>query len=449
MMSSKNENNESSRPGDDAIVIDATESAVPVLSDEQVMQSGSSGRSGMLGWLALLLALLALLAVAAQLWWFWQHSADVDEIGELLTQQASASGAEFDAAREGVERLRQDIQRQLGQRDKQIAQLTSALDEANAIIDGQGRRLLALTATTTDDWRIAEVEYLLRLANQRLLTAGDVSSALELLAAADRILLELNDPRLFELREALAQDRMALAQLGEIDVDGVYLALAALSGNVDQLPLLVVPDFEPGQPEPAASANEASRLPAWSTQLASIGVQTWQELKSLIVIQPMEGAIKPLLPPEQQYYLRSNLRLLISQAQLALLDGRETAYQTSLQSAADWVADYFPADEPAVAAYVDQLNQLLGREMQQALPDVSQSLLAVRAFIAKQHAMARAGFAPAGTAKSDEPEAATDDAAEADTANDVAAERVVAEGAAADDVVEAVQAAASEAGEQQ
>ncbi len=394
-MSNKNDNSESSEQRDDTVVIDA---AVPVLSDEQALQESPPAPGRALGWFALLLALLALVAVAAQAWWSWQQKSNVDEIGEVLTRQASSAGAQFDAARDDIESLKQNIEQQLNRRDDQIERLTSALEEANAVIDGQGRRLLALTATTTDDWRVAEVEYLLRLANQRLLTAGDASSALELLTAADRILLELNDPRLFELREAIAQDRIALAQFGELDIDGIYLALAALSDNVDELPLLVVPDFEPAPAVQSASTDEDGAAAAWSSKLASIGVQTWRELKSLVVIQPSVTSIKPLLPPEQQYYLRSNLRLLLNQAQLALLDGRETAYQGSLQSAISWVSDYFPMDEPAIGAYIDELNQLLQQKVQRDLPDVSESLLAVRGFIARQHAMARSGVVEAPAA---------------------------------------------------
>ena len=413
-MSTPKDNTDDPGQRDDTIVIDA---AVPVLSEEQALGETPPARGRALGWFALFMAMLALAAVALQAWLSWQQKSDVDEMGAVLTQQASAAGAQFDAAREDIAGLKQRMEQALDQRDDEIKRLATSLDEANAIIAGQGRRLLALTATTTDDWRIAEVEYLLRLANQRLLTAGDASSALELLSAADRILLELNDPRLFELREAIAQDRMALAQYGEIDIDGIYLALAALSDNVDQLPLLVVPDFEPAPASRAASPEPDAQPPAWSMRLAAIGVQTWRELKSLVVIQPATTSIKPLLPPEQQYYLRSNLRLLLSQAQLALLDGRETAYHGSIESAVNWVSDYFPEDEPAVTAYVDQLNQLGQHKVERDLPDVSQSLLAVRGFIAKQHAMARAGVdvkpSAGETSSGSEPAAAGDSSADA------------------------------------
>ncbi|MGB5323912.1 MAG: uroporphyrinogen-III C-methyltransferase, partial [Pseudomonadales bacterium] len=270
------------------------------------------------------------------------------------------------------------------------------------LIEGQSLRLLSLTATTTDDWRLAEVEYLLRLANQRILTSKDGRTALNLLNAADDILVELGDPRLYELREAIANDRAALSLVGQTDLDGVFLQLAALAAQIDKLPLLSVPDFSmrAAAAEPNADAIPVvqGRRQGLAGRFGEIARSTWAELKSLVVIQRSDASVRPLLPPEQQYYLRNNLRLLINQAQLALLDGRQAPYRESLANAVGWLEDYFPMQEAANRAVTATLAELSGLAISAEYPDVSASLLAIKAFIAEQHRLDKSGQNKSGKA---------------------------------------------------
>jgi len=280
--------------------------------------------------------------------------------------------------------------------------LQQALSDANAVLDGHTRRLLSLTATTTDDWRLAEVEYLLRLANQRILISKDAQTALNLLQAADQIVLELGNPQLFTLREAIANDSAAIAMVGELDLDGVFLKLAAQARQIDKLLLLRVPEFTSQPAPPIHNLAGASELAApvsltesWLARLQEIAQSTWAELKSLVVIQQRGSDIKPLLPPEQQYYLRNNLRLLINQAQLALLDGRAIPYRESLTEAVSLLENHFPLEQAANQQMVSELAALAAVKVTADYPDVSDSLIAIKAVFAEQDRLNQgAGKAP-------------------------------------------------------
>ena len=354
--------------------------AIPTLSRPIVNAPAAAKKGNSVAFFAFLLALIAVAGSGYIGWMLYQQT---DQLHALQTV-SDGHRQQSQSLQQSIASSKDSTTRSFAVSDKKIAALSAALQESNAIIEGHSRRLLSLTATTTDDWRLAEVEYLLRLANQRILTSKDGESALNLLRASDQILLELNDPRLFSVRESIAQDRAALAIVGQQDLDGVFLQLSALARVIDQLPLLVVPEFTTER-ENVVAATAISETEGWQQKLQAIGLSTWRELKSLLVIQSRDVDIKPLLPPEQQYYLRNNLRLLISQAQLALLDGRQTAYADSLSNASQWLNDYFPVDEAVIQAVIAELEQLQSLQVEVELPDVSNSLLAIKAFIADQH----------------------------------------------------------------
>ncbi len=338
--------------------------------------------------LALLLAVLVALVVACLGWILLQQQ---DQL-QVLSGNSTNDQEQLQNYQRTVASNHSYLSDELAARGRELSSLRVALEDASVVIDGHSRRLLSLTATTTDDWRLAEVEYLLRLANQRILLSKDGVTALNLLRASDQILLELGDPRLFNVRKAIADDRAALAIVGQQDLEGVFLQLSALSGQIDKLPLLVLPKFTSAKnlalsnssPSDSLEPEVAASL-SWQQRLTAIGLSTWHELKSMVIVQRRGEEIKPLLPPEQQYYLRGNLRLLLSQAQLALLDGRQQIYSDSLTNAVDWIADYFPADESAVQMMTENLEQLSAVQVVLQLPDLSHSLLAIKAFIADQH----------------------------------------------------------------
>ena len=322
---------------------------------------------------AVIIAIIALFASGYSTWVQWHQQ-------PLLSQISSDS--------QSVKRSLSSVINRLDGVDKNLAavqnnqkQTTAShnmhIEEINQRLDSNSRRLALVANTTPDDWQIAEVEYLLRLASQRLLIAKDGRTALNLLANADAILLSLADPSWLDLRTAIAADRLAIASVNELDVEGLFLRLAAISSKIETLPLLrsrleqagiIAVDELPASDEPMPVIASLQQL-AW---------QTWQELKTLVVVHTSAEPVKPLLPPEQHYYVRSNLRLLINQVQLALIDSRQSSYQYSLSQAVQWLNEYFAADDASISAIVVELEQLMKHDINRALPGVEQSLIALK-----------------------------------------------------------------------
>ncbi len=338
---------------------------------------GNGGGSKKLALIAILLALIALLGVG---YTGWSGSRQADGVGQRTTQLAS----EIDSIPARVQR---SLQGELGTMKEKTSTLHQEIGSVRSKVDRVMQELSALTTADRTDWMLAEVEYLLRLASQRVLMEDDLVSAEVILQAADRVLLELNDSRLHKVRAALAQDLAAVRAAGALDVEGIFLRLRASAEQVDMLPLLV-PSSELGsarasliaageQPvEGGASGEEAVR---------NLLQRAWLQIRELVVVRHRSDAVRPLLPPDQEYYLRQNLRMLIEQAQLGLLRGSNAVYQESLKAAQEWITAYFPADDESVQGLLRSLREAARFDVSPQRPDVARGLRALQQRQSERH----------------------------------------------------------------
>jgi uncharacterized protein HemX len=215
------------------------------------------------------------------------------------------------------------------------------------------------------DWALTETERLLVIANHRLQLARDAGSALSALRAADRQLERIANPDLLPIRRALAREITALESFEKSDVAGLALRLASLAEGVDRLP------HSPQTGKKAASAATVASAPAASQSL-------WTDFLSLVRIRHETELRAPLLPPDQEYFLRENLRLMLYGAQQAILQGNTALYRQNLQTARRWVKEHFDSHAPAVAGLLTEIDQLIAVRIAAELPDISGSLELLR-----------------------------------------------------------------------
>ena len=161
--------------------------------------------------------LIALAALAGTAYIGWRG---------MAVENAQRSGLD------GQEQLQSQIARQqarltetiqsLSPVEQQMGDLQQRNDRLLNRIDVLSRQVRELGGTSREGWRLAEVEYLMRLANQKLLMTADVVSAKALLMEADAILVDLDDYSLFAVREALAEDLAELRALCLIWIRKVF-----------------------------------------------------------------------------------------------------------------------------------------------------------------------------------------------------------------------------------
>ena len=88
----------------------------------------------------------------------------------------------------------------------------------------------------------------------------------------------------------------------------------------------------------------------------------------------------PLISPDAEYFLRTNLALQMQTARLALLRGEQPVYEASLNDAARWLEIYFDADSSQVDAALTTIGELQGGMFETDKPDISGSLRLLRQY---------------------------------------------------------------------
>jgi uroporphyrin-3 C-methyltransferase len=101
-------------------------------------------------------------------------------------------------------------------------------------------------------------------------------------------------------------------------------------------------------------------------------------MKQLVRIENTGKDEIPLLPPDQEFFLRENLKLRLLSARLALLSRDENSYRQELKTAQLWTARYFDGKAIQGARMLAELNKLASSNIIVKLPDISPSLQAVR-----------------------------------------------------------------------
>jgi uroporphyrin-3 C-methyltransferase len=95
-----------------------------------------------------------------------------------------------------------------------------------------------------------------------------------------------------------------------------------------------------------------------------------------------EPAIKRILPPKEEYFLRQNLVLKLQIAQMALLERNQSVFQSALGEAQVWVSGSFDGKNPRTVAMVKSIRRLSASQVAVDLPDIASSLKAARSQLA-------------------------------------------------------------------
>lgn len=334
-------------------------------------------------WIAVIALIIAILALVAGGYLYQQLQlvkADNAALNNTTTQISQDLAATSTSAKAQTSK-NQSLSSDISTLKSALGTQQSSVDELQDRLTKTVKQISQLGTNSRKDWLLAESEYLLRLANQRILLEKSPTGALGLLRSADEILRETDDVSLYNVRKAISIDVAALEAVPKLDVDGTFLKLTALNERVDQLSLLPV-SSSPELPKLLEQVNEETLTDSWKQGLSESFNSAMNKLGSLIIIQHRDEAIEPLLTHEQGYFIQQNLHLMIEQSQLALLQGHQQSYDASINKATDWIARYFREDDSSTQALLKGLNELKPVTVAPALPDISGSLRALKQYFA-------------------------------------------------------------------
>lgn len=272
-----------------------------------------------------------------------------------IEQSSSGKDTHFNKAMDDLSKLYAD-------------KLELTRSELKTSID-QVQRLLGKTRT---DWMIADAEYLLSVANQRLLLMGDVATAKQAMEAADARLRESEDPAVFKVREQLVKEMAELNKVTVLDVVGLYSKITALQQAANQLTVLL--PYVGKQEKSTESPQQASD----SSADAGLIDKALVGMKGIVSIKHSALPVAGIISKEEAQFSLQQIKVRLDMVKMSLLQQNDALYLASINDVKQWLNENFTLNA-AGNDFLKQLNELEAIKVQSQLPSISESLKALKA----------------------------------------------------------------------
>ena len=303
-----------------------------------------------------LLLLIITAAGTAGLYYLWQQQQALQNQQQNLADDLSAQ------IEQSSQKIQQGLTQQLQAQSNRIQQLQNELTTLKDL----SQSALQEAKRGQRGWILAEVDYLLRLANRRLQVARDINGAIAALSSASERLYDLGDLRLFDVRKQLAGEVAQLKSIKQVDVSGIAMSLDQMSLYVNELP------FKTVQEEVKAQVKDDKQTPVVVT-----GDDFADSLISTIIsigdIKVHQRSIKPASSASQQQQYEALLRTHLLSARLAVLRYDQKQFGYDIKQASTILAQHYQQQDNRVTNMQKDLTAFAAVNLTPQLPDITGS----------------------------------------------------------------------------
>lgn len=341
-----------------------------ISTEEQAIVQQKSGGKGLA-----LLALLVALAVGGAGHFmankkFGEVEAQMQALSDKVNQQALAKPSvelpNFENEKAEIAELSMNYQKALDR----IKELENAQSDYAQLVNGLQLQVEKLNKASSSDksfWLLSEAEFLLNNAVRKVVLDNDIETAKNLLLEADQVLAQVSDAT--NIREAIKADLNTLTNINNIDQNALMQRVANLTNRLDDLPIL-----ESEQSQAAVAEGEVTdSIADWQKNLERSATSF---LDHFIRVSSKRNVAdeKAFVAPNQEIYLRENIRLRLQIAILAIPRQQSEFYKKSLQTVGVWVRSYFDTSNDNVQNFLKEIDDLAEQTIYVDVPDSLQSL---------------------------------------------------------------------------
>jgi uroporphyrin-3 C-methyltransferase len=321
--------------------------------------------------------LLLIIGIVAAAGYYWQMQQKLEQQKNItianLQQQLANKANKADNAQ--LQQRLAPLESGIGQSESQISELQS---QQQALLEST-EMLYDLYGRDESGWQLAEVEYLMRVAQHKLILENDFEGAAITLQAASDKIAATADPGLLPVRVQISDEIAILKTRARPDLVGMTLLLSQLGKQLHALK----PGYQPqldtttGVAEPKATASSDQ----------AIDERVMSFISSLVTIKQNDS-----LPPTQtealildvEEILETNLKL----TRWTVLERDEFQFSQLMKQNVRLFKQYYDLENAANNDFYAQLLQLQKASVKPQKPDISQSLEMLK------HIMSRREQAP-------------------------------------------------------
>lgn len=323
------------------------------------------------------ISILMVVALAAAGFYFMQQLRAVQDVTHSQDNQKLL---EIDKALNGLQQQLSSLQSQIANVNAEMTgkdnHFTQTLADFSNLhqerLDGTRKELETSIqliqrqlGKTRSDWLLADAEYLLSVANQRLHLVGDVGTTREALEAADQRLRESGDSSVFKVREQIAKEIAALNTVVVPDIVGIYASIQHLQDAVEGLAVFL--PHAGKQPEQSAPPEDLSE------HGHEILAQVAKQLQGYVVLRHTEQQVNAILTPEEAHFIKQQLKVRLEMIEIALVQQNDVLFASSIADAKQWLKKNF-AENQQTEQFLAKLSALESVQLKSQYPEIGGSL---------------------------------------------------------------------------
>ncbi|RRN00979.1 HemX protein [Bibersteinia trehalosi] len=291
----------------------------------------------------------------------------VAQMPQTVMQSPEIEIPSFEAEKTQIAQLAHTYQ-QANSRVEQLEKEQNAYIQQINALQQQVQRLGANPVAEPTAWLFSDADFLLNNALRKMALDNDIDTARSLLIEADNVLSQVSDPKALAIRNAIKTDLNTLDSVNEIDQNTLMQRLARLANLVDNLPMA-----DSGESEKADNGEVSDSIDDWQKNIEKSADSF---LSHFIRINDKGRVVndKAFIAPNQEIYLRENIRLRLQIAILAVPRQQNELYKQSLEAVSTWVRSYFDLQNADVQTFLKELDSVGEQSIYVDAPHKLQSL---------------------------------------------------------------------------
>jgi uroporphyrin-III C-methyltransferase len=251
-------------------------------------------------------------------------------------------------------------------------QMTRDMQDVTSLVNALQRQVGNLQQRDIR-WFNAEADYLMRLAQRKLVMESDVTSSVLLLQSVRSLLQDQPGLLADTARRNLENDLRALQSVQLPDRSIVLRELSQLEAAIEQLTLAGM--RQDGYTDGVRQAWQSTPDQAQQSSWWAAGLDL---LRTIFVWRQWDESPAEMLPSQHEGIIKQQLAVLLEQARLSVLQRDQLTYEQTLARAAELLRNYFVQDSARSGDVLVNIERLQSAELQAALPDLSSSAELIR-----------------------------------------------------------------------
>ncbi len=311
----------------------------------------------------LFIAVIAI--VAAGSFQAWQLFIQNNQQTQAVIQQLQAELAKRPTLSQldsGIQSIRQSV----NNTDNRL----SGLEQGQQALTGSTEKLYELYGRDENGWKLAEIEYLMLVAQHKLVLENDFEGSAKTLKAASGRIAELADPGLLPVRVQINEEIAQLKTRARPDLVGMTLLLSRLTRQISSL--------KPGYQTQAKKAETTAPEKIATDPNLPLQQQVMDFMTSLVTIKSSQPKTKKLTPAtviiDATEKLEDNLKL----TRWSVLERDAFQYKKLMTQNVNLFKEYYDLTKAANADFYESLLALQKSQIKPELPDISGSLLLLK-----------------------------------------------------------------------